>query len=57
MQTTRELEEETSIKNVKLIKELDGFQTYLLPQKSFRNYMERKIQGSNTKVVLYEISG
>ena len=27
----RELEEETSIKNVKLIKELDGFITYNLP--------------------------
>ena len=27
----RELEEETSIKNVKLIKELDGFITYSLP--------------------------
>ena len=25
----RELEEETSIKNVKLIKEIDGFLTYL----------------------------
>ena len=28
----RELEEETSIKNVKLIKEIDGTTTYLLPE-------------------------
>ena len=27
----RELEEETSIKSVKLIKEVDGYTTYLLP--------------------------
>ena len=37
----RELEEETSIKNVKLIKEIDGITTYELTRKFIRYYMER----------------
>ena len=39
----RELEEETSIKNVKLISELDGFSTYYLPRLFIGYYLERKI--------------
>ena len=39
----RELEEETSIKNVELIKELDGTTTYELPDQSVRNNLEREI--------------
>ena len=37
----RELEEETSIKSVELIKELDGTITYELPDRLVRNYLER----------------
>ena len=37
----RELEEETSIKNVELIKEIDGTSTYELPESSFRYNLER----------------
>ena len=39
----RELEEETSIKTVSLIKEIDGLTTYLLPNQLIGNYMERKV--------------
>ena len=39
----RELEEETSIKNVDLVKELDGLISYDLPKNLIRNYLERQI--------------
>ena len=47
----RELIEETSIKSIKIIKELDQIYEYELPKKSGWNYMERKIQRSKTKMV------
>ena len=46
---TRELEEETSITNVKLIKELDGFQTYLLPQNLLGIIWKGKYKGQIQK--------
>ena len=46
---TRELEEETSITNVKLIKELDGFQTYLLPQNLLGIIWKGKYKGQKQK--------
>ena len=39
----RELEEETSIKNVDLVKELDGLISYELPKHLLRYYLEREI--------------
>ena len=51
----RELFEETSIKNVSIIKEIDGTISYNLPKKSTRDNLERKIQRANTKMVYYEI--
>ena len=45
----RELEEETSITNVKLIKELDGFQTYLLPQNLLGIIWKGKFKGQIQK--------
>ena len=50
----RELQEETSIKNVTLIKEIDDF-IYDYFQIICWDYMERKIQRSKTKMVYYEI--
>ena len=41
MQHYRELEEETSIKNVELIKEIDGTITYELPDTFIRYNLER----------------
>ena len=54
---TRELEEETSITNIKLIKELDGFQTYLLPQNLLGIIWKGKYKGQRQKWFLYEFKG
>jgi putative (di)nucleoside polyphosphate hydrolase len=45
----RELEEETSIKNVKLIKELDGFITYNLPDHLLGIIWKGKYKGQKQK--------
>ena len=45
----RELEEETSIKNVKLIKELDGFITYNLPNHLLGIIWRGKYKGQKQK--------
>ena len=50
----RELEEETSIKNVELVKELDGTITYELPDRLL-GLIWRKVQRSKTKMVFNEI--
>ncbi len=50
----RELEEETSIKSVKLIKELDGLVTYELPNHLLGIYGRVSIK-TNTKMVCNEI--
>ena len=54
---TRELEEETSITNVKLIKELDGFQTYLLPQNLLGIIWKGKYKGQKQKWFLMRFIG
>ena len=54
---TRELEEETSIKNVKLIKELDGFQTYLLPQNLLGIIWKGKYKGQKQTWYLMKFLG
>ena len=45
----RELEEETSIKNVKLISELDGFITYNLPRRLLGIIWRGKFKGQKQK--------
>ena len=45
----RELEEETSIKNIKLIKELDGFVTYELPKNLLGIIWKGKYRGQKQK--------
>ena len=45
----RELEEETSIKNVKLISELDGFITYILPDQLLGIIWKGKYKGQKQK--------
>jgi putative (di)nucleoside polyphosphate hydrolase len=45
----RELEEETSIKNVKLISELDGFITYILPDQLLGVIWKGKYKGQKQK--------
>ena len=45
----RELEEETSIKNIKLIKELDGFVTYELPKNLLGIIWKGKYRGQEQK--------
>ena len=54
---TRELEEETSITNVKLIKELDGFQTYLLPQNLLGIIWKGKYKGQKQKWFIVKFNG
>ena len=53
----RELEEETSIKNVKLIKELDGFTTYLLPGHLLGIIWKGKYKGQRQKWFLMRYLG
>ena len=45
----RELEEETSIKSVKLIKEIDGFTTYYLPENLLGIIWKGKYKGQRQK--------
>tara|TARA_B110000114_G_scaffold79842_1_gene84421 strand:+ start:184 stop:516 length:333 start_codon:yes stop_codon:yes gene_type:complete len=45
----RELEEETSIKNVKLIKELDGLTSYVLPKNLLGVIWKGKYRGQEQK--------
>ena len=53
----RELEEETSIKNVKLIKELDGFITYELPKNLLGIIWKGKYKGQKQKWFLMKFTG
>ena len=53
----RELEEETSIKNVKLIKELDGFTTYELPPHLLGIIWKGKYKGQKQKWFLMKFLG
>ena len=53
----RELEEETSIKNVKLIKELDGFITYHLPDHLLGIIWKGKYRGHEQKWFLMRYLG
>ena len=53
----RELEEETSIKNVKLIKELDGLITYELPKKLIGIIWKGKYRGQEQKWFLMKFTG
>ena len=53
----RELEEETSIKSVKLIKELDGMITYELPDRLLGIIWEGKYKGQKQKWFLMRFIG
>ena len=53
----RELEEETSIKNVELIKELDGLLTYHLPERLLGIIWKGKYQGQKQKWFLMKYLG
>ena len=53
----RELEEETSIKNVKLIKELDGTITYELPDRLLGIVWKGKYKGQKQKWFLMRFVG
>jgi len=53
----RELEEETSIKNIKLIDELDGFSTYLLPDRLLGIIWRGKYKGQKQKWFLMRYLG
>ena len=53
----RELEEETSIKNVELIKELDGFITYNLPEHLLGIIWKGKYRGQEQKWFLMKYLG
>ena len=53
----RELEEETSIKNVKLIKELDGFTNYELPPHLLGIIWKGKYKGQKQKWFLMKFLG
>ena len=53
----RELEEETSIKNVKLLKELDGTTTYLLPDHLLGIIWKGKYKGQKQKWFLMRYLG
>ena len=53
----RELEEETSIKNVKLIKELDGTITYELPDRLLGIIWKGKYRGQKQKWFLMQFTG
>ena len=53
----RELEEETSIKNVKLIKEIDGFITYELPKNLLGIIWKGKYRGQKQKWFIMRFLG
>ena len=53
----RELEEETSIKNVTLIKELDGFLTYYLPNHLLGIIWKGKYKGQKQKWFITKFNG
>ena len=53
----RELEEETSIKNVKLLKELDGTTTYILPDHLLGIIWKGKYKGQKQKWFLMKFIG
>ena len=53
----RELEEETSIKNIKLIDELDGFSTYHLPDRLLGIIWKGKYKGQKQKWFLMRYLG
>ena len=53
----RELEEETSIKNVELIKELDGTITYELPDRLLGVIWKGKYRGQKQKWFLMKFTG
>ena len=53
----RELEEETSIKSVKLIKEIDGSTTYLLPKHLLGIIWKGKYKGQKQKWFLMRFVG
>tara|TARA_Y100000590_G_scaffold188248_1_gene214543 strand:- start:1830 stop:2315 length:486 start_codon:yes stop_codon:yes gene_type:complete len=53
----RELEEETSIKNIKLINELDGFSTYHLPDRLLGIIWRGKYKGQKQKWFLMRYLG
>ena len=53
----RELEEETSISNVQLIKELDGFTTYFLPDHLLGIIWKGKYKGQKQKWFLMRYLG
>ena len=53
----RELEEETSIKNVELIRELDGFITYNLPDRLLGIIWKGKYRGQKQKWFLMRFIG
>ena len=53
----RELEEETSVKNVDLIKEIDGYQTYFLPKNLLGIIWRGKYRGQRQKWFIVEFLG
>ena len=53
----RELEEETSIKNVTLIKEIDGFLTYYLPNHLLGIIWKGKYKGQKQKWFITKFNG
>ena len=53
----RELEEETNIKNVKLIKELDGMTTYELPKNLLGIIWKGKYRGQKQKWFITKFTG
>ena len=53
----RELEEETSIKNVKLIRELDGISTYHLPDHLLGIIWKGKFKGQKQKWYIFKFTG
>ena len=53
----RELEEETSIKSVELIKEIDGFTTYYLPENLLGIIWKGKYKGQRQKWFIVKFIG
>ena len=53
----RELEEETGVKNVDLIKEIDGYQTYFLPKNLLGIIWKGKYKGQKQKWFLMKFTG
>ena len=53
----RELEEETSIKNVTLIKEVDGFLTYYLPNHLLGIIWKGEYKGQKQKWIITKFNG